>query len=195
MPIRKPKKYNRPKKLYDKTRIEQENALVRKYGLKNKQEIWRADYAIGKIRNIAKELITAPEEEKKAFIERQKAKGFEVENITDILGLDKEDYLKRRLQSILVVKKLATTPRQARQFIAHKNVKINGVIVSSPSHLTTVIEEGTIEVKMKPKDLTKLDKEEEDLIEDIKEAAASKDVPSEEGEEEAASEENEGEEE
>ena len=75
MTLRKKKLYNKPKRSYDKPRIEEENVLVKKYGLKNKREIWRADFAIGKIRNIAKELIKASPEEQQEFIDRQKAKG------------------------------------------------------------------------------------------------------------------------
>ena len=41
MPKRKQKKYSRPRKIYDKPRIEEENELIKKYGLKNKKEIWR----------------------------------------------------------------------------------------------------------------------------------------------------------
>lgn len=148
MPRRKKKIFNRPKKAYDKKRIEEEDELVKKYGLKNKKEIWKADFAVEKIRNIAKELITADEEEKKAFIERQKAKGFQVETFADVLGLDKEEYLKRRLQSILVKKKLANTPRQARQLVAHKHVTVQGNVLNSPSHLTTLEEESNIKLTL-----------------------------------------------
>ena len=168
MPIRKQKSYNRPRKLYDKPRIEEENILVKKYGLKNKREIWKADFAIGKIRNIAKKLITASDEEKEKFIERQKAKGFEVETIADVLGLNKEDYLKRRLQSIVVKKKIATTPKQARQFITHKHIWVNKNILDSPSHMTTIEEEKTIETDVKLPVKEELTKEEKKFLEETK---------------------------
>ena len=71
-----------------------ENILKEKYGLKNKREIWKADAAIGRIRNLAKELITKPEEEKELFIKRLQKKGFSVESIADSLALDKENWLK-----------------------------------------------------------------------------------------------------
>ena len=60
------KKYSRPRKPFDKIRIDEENILKEKYGLKNKKEIWKADAAIGRIRNLAKQLITKSEDEKKA---------------------------------------------------------------------------------------------------------------------------------
>lgn len=152
MPKRKHKKYTRPRRLYDKTRIEEENLLVRKYGLKNKREIWKADSAIKKIRKQAKLLLTKSTEEQTKFIEKLKKQGFATASIADVLALNKEDYLKRRLQSIVVAKKLATTPKQARQFIVHKHVTINRKIVNIPSYLVKVDEEEQIELKVVKKE-------------------------------------------
>lgn len=161
MPKRQPKRFSRPKKLYDKIRIDSENALIKKYGLKSKREVWRADFAISKIRTIAKDLITAEADKKEEFLNRQKEKGFKVETIADVLALNKEDYLKRRLQSVMVEKGLCMTPKQARQLITHKHVKIKGYFISSPSHLTTLEEENSIKSDIdfsKKKEMTKEEK-------------------------------------
>jgi small subunit ribosomal protein S4 len=172
MPKRKSKRYNRPRKLYSTVRIKEENGLVNRYGLKNKREVWKTDFAVAKIRNTAKKLITASEEEKNKFIEGQKTKGFEVNSIADILGLNKEDYLKRRLQSIIVKKNLAHTHKQARQLIVHKHVTINNHVLNSPSHLTTLEEEKSVALNIAlPVEKKKLTKEEEKLLEEIKEDA------------------------
>lgn len=155
MPRRKHKIYTRPKKAYDKVRIEEENSLIKKYGLKSKREIWKADSAIGKIRRQAKLLLTRTAEEQEKFIGRLKKQGFRAEKISDVLSLDKEDYLKRRLQSIIVKRKIASTPKQARQFIVHKHIKINNKKVNIPSYLVQIDEEDKIElslVKKKPKE-------------------------------------------
>ncbi len=143
---RKKKKYNKPRKKFEKQRIEEENLLIKRYGLKNKKEIWKADAEINKIRNKAKKLITGTEEEKQKLIQKLIATGFKVEKIADILGLNKEDILKRRLQTILVEKKLARTPKQARQLITHKKVMINGKKINSPSYIVSLNEEGKIEL-------------------------------------------------
>ena len=144
----KSKLFNRPRKTYDSVRIKSEHQLAKKYGLKSMREIWKADFAISGIRNRAKKLITADVEQQEKFIEMQKKKGFKVESITDILALNKEDYLKRRLQSILVEKKLCRTPGQARQVIVHKQVTIDGEITDAPSHLTTLEDENKIRVNV-----------------------------------------------
>ena len=131
---RQTKKYSKPRKPFDKIRIEEENVLVERYGLKNKREIWKADSAIGRMRNLAKELITGSEEEKNLFIERLQKTGFGVNSIADVLALDKEDWLKRRLQTIVHQKKFAHTPKQAIQFITHRHVLIEGKFVNTPSY-------------------------------------------------------------
>lgn len=134
--------------MFDAALIKSENDLIKKYGLKSRREVWRADYTIGKIRNLAKKLITASEEKQKQFVEKLTNKGFNVGSIADVLSLNKEDRLKRRIQSILVSKGLARTHKQARQMITHKHVKINGNIIASPRHLTTLEEEGTVELTL-----------------------------------------------
>jgi small subunit ribosomal protein S4 len=170
MPKRKRKNYSRPKKLYDKVRIKEEDELVKKYGLKNKKEIWKAEFAITKMRNLAKKLITASKEEQEKFIEKQKANGFDFAEIADVLGLDKEDYLRRRLQSIVVKKGLARTPRQARQFISHRHIVIEGNVISSPGHLTTLEEEQGVDLVLKkPAKKAELKPEEKKIVEEIKE--------------------------
>lgn len=134
--------------MFDATLIKEENDLIKKYGLKSRREVWRAGFAIRKIRDVAKKLITAADKEKHEFVVRQNAKGFNVANIADVLALSKEDYLKRRLQSIVVAKKLAMTHKQARQLITHKHITINGLKINSPSHLTTIEEENNMELNL-----------------------------------------------
>jgi small subunit ribosomal protein S4 len=148
MPRRKHKNYRKPKKPFDSARIKQEDQLIKKYGLKNKREIWKAESAIANIRKQAKLLLTKEAEAQEEFIERLKKKGFVVASIADVLALDKEDYLKRRLQSVVVGKKLATTPRQARQFIVHKHISIHGEKINIPSYIVPVEEEDKINLML-----------------------------------------------
>lgn len=157
--------YQKPKKLYDKTRILEENKLKEKYGLKNKKEIWKADAKIKRIRNLAKELIVASDEEKQKFLDTLKKQGIPVETIADVLSLNKEDWLKRRLQTLVVEKKLVNTPKQARQFIVHKHVSIGGRIVNIPSYVVSADEESTIKLNI----VLKKKEQKKSEIEEIKE--------------------------
>ena len=148
---RKHKKYSKPRKLYDKNRIEEEVTIKEEFGLKNKREIWRAEARIKEMREKAKKLISAKPEEQGAFFSRLKKIGINVSSISDVLSLDKKDYLQRRLQSILVKKKLAKTPKSARQMIVHKKVLVNGNVVDSPSYPVPIEMEKFISLKIKPK--------------------------------------------
>lgn len=163
------KKYSRPQKPFDKVRIEEENILKEKYGLKNKREIWKADAAIGRIRNQAKILITASEDEQGAFVDKLKKKGFQVESIADVLGLDKEDWLKRRLQTVVHQKGLTTTVKQARQFITHKHVSVGNQIVNIPSYQVSLDEERGVKLNIVLKTKGKKSK-----MEEIKEGVLEK---------------------
>lgn len=192
MPKRKHQRYNRPRKLYDAALIKEENDLIKKYGLKNRREVWRANYSIGSIRSIAKKLITASEDKKSEFVERQKKRGFAVESFADILALNKEDYLKRRLQSILVKNGMAKTYRLARQLIAHKHVLVKGGVIDAPSHLTKLDEEGAITLNIQLPGKKELSKEEEDMLSQIRKSGA-KAAEESEDENEAGEESGEGE--
>ena len=164
MPKRKQKQYSRPRNPFDKTRILAENELKEKYGDKNKKEIWKADAAIGRIRNLAKQLITSSEEDIKDFIKRLQKKGFKVESIAEVLALNKEDWLKRRLQTILTSKGLTTTPKQARQFVVHKHVSIGDQIVNIPSYMVKLEEEPLVKLNL----VLKLPEKKKSKIEKIK---------------------------
>ncbi len=144
---RKHKKYSKPKRPFDKARIEEESIIKKKYGLKNKKEIWKADAKVRVMRQKAKKLIKAPLEEQKALFSRLQKIGLKVSSIADILGLNKTDYLERRLQTIILKKKIAPTIKTARQMITHKKILVNGAVVNSPSYIVSTDLENKIKAK------------------------------------------------
>ena len=144
---RKHKTYSKPKRAFDKIRIQEETKIKKEFGLKNKREIWKADARIKEIRERAKKLISADEKEKEAFFNRLRKNGFKVNSIGDVLSLDLKNYLKRRLQTVLVDKKMANTLKSARQLITHKKVLIRGDIVNSPSYIIPIELENKISLK------------------------------------------------
>jgi len=144
---RQHKTYSKPKRPFDKARIDEERIITKEFGLKNKKEIWKADAKIASMRKKAKKLISASENEKEAFFDRLKRDGFKVNSIGDVLSLDKKDYLKRRLQTVLVDKKIASTTKGARQLITHKKVLINGNSINAPSYIVPVEFENKITLK------------------------------------------------
>jgi len=143
------KKYERPLKPWDKERIEREKELKKIYGLRRKREIWRAEALLRKYRRMAREVIATKDKEKERVLIKKLARlGILEENATaeDVLGLTVENFLERRLQTIVFRKGLANTPKQARQFIVHGHVKINGRKIVYPSYLVPKEEEDKIEV-------------------------------------------------
>ena len=51
------KKYETPSHPWQEDRIKLENELIKKYGLKNKKEIWKAETRLKKYRTQARELL------------------------------------------------------------------------------------------------------------------------------------------
>lgn len=64
--------------------------------------------------------------------------------LDEVLSLKETDIMSRRLQTVLVNKGLARTMKQARQFIVHKHVMVDGKIVTTPSYLVPVAHEASI---------------------------------------------------
>lgn len=149
------KQYSSPKRRFEKSRIEEERVLAITYGLRNKREIWRALEVLRKHRSGAREVVamTSSMGETPRTVTRRNelvnslqrygiiGEGAEMD---DILSLKVEDILERRLQTIVFRKGLARSPKQARQFITHGHIAVNGVRVSVPGYMVTTIEEPEI---------------------------------------------------
>ncbi|PSQ42016.1 30S ribosomal protein S4, partial [Halobacteriales archaeon SW_5_68_122] len=67
------------------------------------------------------------------------------ETLDDVLSLDVTDILERRLQTVAYRNGLGNTPKQARQFIVHGHVTVDGARVNAPSYKVDVAEEDCIE--------------------------------------------------
>src|SRR3989344_4054009 len=142
--IRKHKMFVRPKKAFEKSRIEEENKLLEQYGLKNKREIWKTIAKVNYFRRRAKELAKLSNEEQEVLFRKLQAKGLKVNSIADVLALTVEDLLRRRLQTIVAHKKVANSVRHARQLIAHKKILLNGSVINIPGYIISVAEEHSI---------------------------------------------------
>ncbi len=153
---KKHKTYSRPKRPFDKSRIDEEAGIVKEFGLKNKKELWKADAKIKTMREKAKKLISAKPEEQNALFERLNKIGMNVNSISDVLSLTKKDFLARRLQTIVLKNKLATTTKSARQMITHKKIYVNDSIIDVPSYVVPI----NLENKIKIKKIIKIKKEE-----------------------------------
>jgi small subunit ribosomal protein S4 len=148
------RKYDTPSHPWQGDRIKLENDLIKKFGLKNKREVWKMQSQLRNFRQQAR-LLNArlrmadlqAEKEKNQLLTRLVKLGLLNPNsdLNDVLGLEVENILNRRLQTQVYLKGLAHTPKQARQFIIHGHVSIDGRKVTIPGYLVKHNEEGTIE--------------------------------------------------
>jgi len=145
------KKYETPSHPWEAERIKRERELIYKYGLKNKREVWRAETFLRRIREQARRLLAMPgeeqaEKEKENLLKRLFRLGILPANATldDVLALNVEDVLGRRLQTLVYIHGLARTPKQARQLIVHGHIAIDGRKVRVPSYLVRKEEEEKI---------------------------------------------------
>src|SRR3989304_6568383 len=135
---RQQKKYERPLRPWDRPRIEAEKKIKQDYGLRRKKEIWKAQAILRNFRRLARELRAKKDKEKEnILIEKVRKLGLihANANLDDVLALNVQNILDRRLQTIVYKKGLANTPRQARQFIVHGHISLNGKRARFPSTL------------------------------------------------------------
>ncbi len=156
---RKHKSYSKPKRPFDKARIDEESIIKKEFGLKNKREIWKANAQIKKMREKAKKLIGKNEKDQKVLFNQLNKIGMDVHSIADVLALEIQNYLKRRLQTIVFKKELSQSVREARQLITHKKVLVNGRVIDKPSYIVPLELESKITVKPKKEKNKKVSEE------------------------------------
>jgi len=149
-PRRLRKKYDTPTNPFEKDRILDEMRYVGRYGLRNKSEFWKHRFMLSHFRQLAREARASPEkiqlrqlEELRNHLGRlglvSKTASFD-----EILSLKIEQFLDRRLQTVVYKKGLAKTIYQARQLIVHGHIALGDKLVDSPSYLVQISEENNI---------------------------------------------------
>lgn len=148
------KMYSTPTHPWRIARIKEENELVKKYGLVNKTEVWKASSILRNFRTQARTLQARrrtgdpqAEKETKQLLEKLANLGVLPSQATldDVLALDVNAVLSRRFQTLLYIKGLAHTPKQARQFITHGHAVVNNRKVTVPGYLVKKVEEDKID--------------------------------------------------
>ncbi len=152
-PKKPKKKYATPKHPWKEDRIKSERELMKKYGLKNHREIWKAKTYLGKYRKQARVLLaqtaTGGEQVKREtgqLLMHLSRMGIlkAGSGLDDVLALETEIVLSRRLQTLVYLKGLSSTPDQARQLINHGHVAVNNKKVTIPSYMVPKDEENNI---------------------------------------------------
>jgi small subunit ribosomal protein S4 len=147
------KKYETPSHPWQEDRIKSENELIKKYGLKNKREIWKAQTTLRKYRGQARELLAridsgnpqVKKESDQLLLHLTRMNILPLNStLDDILALETEPILSRRLQTLAYLKGLANTPMQARQIISHGHIAISGRRITVPGYMVSKDEENEI---------------------------------------------------
>ena len=141
------KKYEKPLRPWDRTRLEAEKKIKQNYGLRRKKEIWRAESILRNYRRQARNLAAKKDKEKeKVLIDKLVKIGLlnPTADLDDVLALTVEKLLERRLQTLTFKKGIARTAKQARQLIVHGHVAIDGRRVRWPGTIVPISEESKI---------------------------------------------------
>ncbi|MCD5426109.1 MAG: 30S ribosomal protein S4 [Methanosarcinaceae archaeon] len=146
------KTYDAPKHPWQAERLANEVELIKRYGLRNKKEIWKAHSILRRYRSDARRilaeanLIGHTKTEADQILAKLKRYAIlkEESHIDDILALSTDIILDRRLQTQVHKKGFAKTLKQARQFITHGHIAISGKKVTIPSVIISKEDESNI---------------------------------------------------
>merc|ERR1712170_277219 len=138
------KTFKKPRRPYEKERLDAELKLVGEYWLRCKRELWRVQMALSKIRNAARTLLTLDEKDPKrlfegtALMRRMYRYGLLDESqdkLDYVLALLPQDFLERRLQTQVFKLGLAKSIHHARVLIRQRHIRVGKQIVNVPSFL------------------------------------------------------------
>jgi len=142
--------WRKPKRPLNYELLEQELKTVGTFGLRTKRELWKTNTELSRIRHQARSLLALRQEvrdEKEPILIKSLARiGLVSSDATldDVLNLNVDDLLSRRLQSIVSKKMGFKTPYQARQAVIHGHIMIGDRKIDIPSYTVTVGEEDNI---------------------------------------------------
>merc|ERR1712070_844863 len=147
-----------PRRAYDKERLDAEMKLIGTYGLKNKREIWRNGLILSKVRAVARNLLTMDEKDPRRIFEGQALMRRMIrygildedkQRLDYVLSLKVEDFLERRLQTLVFKRGLAKSIHHARVLSKQRHIRVGKQIVNVPSFLVRVDSQKHIDFSLK----------------------------------------------
>ena len=144
--------WRKPKRPFNFELKMEELKTLGTFGLKTKRELWKVRTELSRVRNQARSLLALRQDvrdkEEPILIHSLSRIGLIEQNATldDVLNLEIDDLLSRRLQTIVMRKFYFKSPYQARQAISHGHVIIGDRIVNIPSYVVKVDEEDKVKL-------------------------------------------------
>ncbi|MEK0346012.1 MAG: 30S ribosomal protein S4 [Nitrosopumilus sp.] len=142
--------WKKPKRPFNYELKMEELKTVGTFGLRTKRELWKAHTELSRVRHQARSLLALRQEvreEKEPILMKSLARiGLVSSDATldDVLNLNVDNLLSRRLQTIVSKKLGFKTPYQARQAVIHGHIMIGDRKIDIPSYTVTVGEEDNI---------------------------------------------------
>ena len=181
-PRRLRKKYTGLMHPWRRDNIAAEKELTSEYALKNKQEVWRMNSFLRDFKNQTKKLIALKtvqaDKERELLLKRLQHLGLLSlsAKLDDILSLSLRDVLERRLQSFIFRKGFARSMAQARQFIVHRHVTIQGREITAPSYMIKKSEEEHVQFTASSPFINQEHPERVPIVKKVKKRKAPKEV-------------------
>ena len=157
--------YETPNEGWEEERINREHELTEEYGLQNKREIYKAQSELRSLRRQARNIFaTQDQTQKKELLQKVQKLGLIPKDgkLEDILTLNVEDILDRRLQTAVNRRGHSDTATQARQLVTHGHVYIGDQKVTAPGYTLDKKEEKQLEIRLPEKTNTEETKEQEE---------------------------------
>ena len=161
--------WKKPKRPLNYDLMMDELKILGTFGLKTKRELWKTQTELSRVRFQARSILALRQNEREAkepiLMQSLSRIGLVEQSSTldDVLNLQVNDLLLRRLQTIVHKKLNFKTPYQARQAIVHGHVMIEDNIITIPSYIVKTEEESKIHLKPESNFNEILSKPESDL--------------------------------
>ncbi|KAJ9467577.1 putative 40S ribosomal protein S9 [Diplonema papillatum] len=136
------KVYKNPRRPFEKERLDKELKLVGEYGLRCKREVWKVALTLAKMRKAARTLLTLEQDSERrqleggALLRRCLRYGLLDQDhmkLDYVLGLTLQDFLERRLQTLVHKHGLARSIHHARVLIRQRHICVGKQMVDVPS--------------------------------------------------------------
>eukprot|EP00699_Malawimonas_sp_californiana_P001083 EC714892.1.p1 GENE.EC714892.1~~EC714892.1.p1 ORF type:complete len:191 (+),score=53.84 EC714892.1:20-592(+) len=139
--------FKTPRRPFEKDRLDAELKICGEFGLRNKREVWRIAFMVSKVRTAARELLKLDAKDPRRVFEgaallrrltRLGVMDAEHQKLDYVLGLKVQDFMERRLQTLVHRLALAKSIHHARVLVRQRHIRVGKQLVNVPSFLVRV---------------------------------------------------------